>query len=297
MSFHLSAPGKTFIVGEYIALKGAATLVLTTPPYFELQATAKAASFPNYETLFHPESPAGKLVKAYAKLFDHFQLHFKDPYYGMGGFGASTAQYVMLNALKEHLLNTHLKDQELLTQYIQHAWSGQGWAPSGADLIAQRHGGLCIYHKVAQQLETISWPFPDLSYGLVHTGHKQATHTHLQQQIHFNEEPLKAVALRTIASVKDKERGSFIESIHEYGLLLREQNLVTHFTQEILKKMYAFPPIRAAKGCGALGADVVLILFHATDIHEIKDWLQEKKLKLIRAGIEVAKGVTLTEEI
>ena len=62
-TYHLSVPSKTFIVGEYIALKGGPTLILSTNPRFELKATSSNPYFSDIEKLAHPDSPAGKLIR------------------------------------------------------------------------------------------------------------------------------------------------------------------------------------------------------------------------------------------
>ena len=107
----------------------------------------------------------------------------------------------MLEALKSYVTETYLDDSELLSKYVSLAWNGQGSPPSGADLIAQRHGGLCFYHKAARKLEVLAWPFSDLSFGLIHTGNKLATHAHLQTLPSMDGSKLGEIALLTVESL------------------------------------------------------------------------------------------------
>ena len=62
-------PGKTFLVGEYAVLLGGASLGLATKPYFEFDYLQDVADADldlkrlKTEKSFHPDSPAGMLVK------------------------------------------------------------------------------------------------------------------------------------------------------------------------------------------------------------------------------------------
>jgi mevalonate kinase len=76
-------PGKTFLVGEYLALHGGPTLVALSKPCFELKAQAGAGSIGT----IHPESPAGQFISKHSDFFKKFDLEFVDPYQGLGGFG------------------------------------------------------------------------------------------------------------------------------------------------------------------------------------------------------------------
>ena len=53
----IKIPSKTFIIGEYLALQGTASMIMTTEPCFEFLPVQDGGE------LFHPESPAGMLSK------------------------------------------------------------------------------------------------------------------------------------------------------------------------------------------------------------------------------------------
>src|SRR4051812_36096175 len=104
----LSVPAKTFLVGEYLALSGGPSLVITTLPRFELETDPQALRNP-----FAFASPAGKLWES-----DPLKpkLKFRDPFEEAGGLGASTAQFALLYAaLRGKESVTNLRD--LLSTY------------------------------------------------------------------------------------------------------------------------------------------------------------------------------------
>ena len=119
-------PSKTFLVGEYIALSGHPAVLLTTTPCFKVQQIAE----PKLINI-HPLSPAGRL---WNDAHCDFGLSFEDPYQGMGGMGASTAQFIGVFQALNHQLSGEREEQALLEQYEQYAWSGKGRKPSGYDL-------------------------------------------------------------------------------------------------------------------------------------------------------------------
>ena len=53
-------PAKTFLVGEYLALTGGPSIILTTTPCFELRQCNNLGLHG-----VHPESPAGRLWAQY----------------------------------------------------------------------------------------------------------------------------------------------------------------------------------------------------------------------------------------
>ncbi|MGE0633718.1 MAG: hypothetical protein AB7O96_14990, partial [Pseudobdellovibrionaceae bacterium] len=136
MSLKLSIPGKTFLVGEYLALSGGAALIVCTEPRFKMKVKLKGSEANSSGLVgIHPQSPAGKFYSENQDVFSSFSLEFTDPYEGRGGFGASTAQFAMLYALntwKDTILlepERQLDLRELLEDYKKQAWSGEGLPP------------------------------------------------------------------------------------------------------------------------------------------------------------------------
>jgi hypothetical protein len=188
----LSVPGKTFLVGEYLALVGGPSLLLSTGPRFSLtvEADERADLHPGP---FHSLSPAGKYLTRHQRDLSRFDFKFSDPHLGRGGLGASSAQWVLLHAFRRGLHEALLNEQSgsldpasvewsaLLDEYRNCAWTGEGAAPSGADVVSQITGGITLFDGREFQVRRLTWGFPSLSFTLVRTGEKLATHDHLKR--------------------------------------------------------------------------------------------------------------------
>ena len=135
----IEIPAKTFLLGEYTATQGGPSLVCTTRPYFSLTAelTSHKPAPP-----FHPESPAGKWFSRHDALLAPYQFNFNNPY-DIGGLGASTAEFLGLYLFILKCQNkAPPSDNQLLADY-RAVCHQTGLPPSGADLLAQYHQGLC----------------------------------------------------------------------------------------------------------------------------------------------------------
>ena len=86
-----SSPGKVFLLGEYAVLDGSEAILAAIGPRFELLEVDDSDS----ET-FAGESPMGLLCRFARRLgANEFSWKFSDPHAGAGGFGASTAQFIL----------------------------------------------------------------------------------------------------------------------------------------------------------------------------------------------------------
>jgi len=118
----LSVPGKTFLVGEYLALSGGPSLLVATEPRFVLRVKAVAprgrAAHP-----FAAASPAGRYLSRVIR--DSEMFEFQDPHQGAGGLGASSAQFALLYAWQNNIDVPPTSDtlwSELLRDYRLSAW-------------------------------------------------------------------------------------------------------------------------------------------------------------------------------
>lgn len=287
--FQISVPSKTFLLGEYAVLKGHAAILLATEPRFKLIA-AKNPHSTFDATNIHPESPAGKLL-IQDDFYRQYEINFIDPYHGLGGFGASSAQFVMLYALKHN----EIKINEMLKEYKKFAWNGEGFPPSGLDLISQVHGSICYYLKNKNRLKLFSWPFPDLGYCLVHTGNKLSTHVHLSKLTNIDTVPLNKIVQTGLLSIEQGNEQAFIDSINQYEYSLRSQNLVIDHTQKIIEKLAHHHEILSCKGCGALGADVIFILYRIKMQEKVLSLIHQMNLNIITYGNQISKGIQIKE--
>lgn len=260
-------PAKTFLLGEYAALAGHPAFILTTSPSFELTLVGQ----PGLHGI-HPDSPAGKW---WLKHGDPNQgLLWEDPYDSQGGLGASSAQF-----LGAYLATPAASELSLLEAYRTCAWNGQGMVPSGYDVIAQSIGG-CVY-IAANCGERYPW-FEDLAFILVRTHHKLATHHHLQKlNLSHQLNGLAEIVATAKRSFELNESTGLIDAVNQYNQALSAQNLVAESTLAMMAELKQQKDILAMKGCGAMGADLLLILLSNEKLTELKATLTQQGLTIV----------------
>lgn len=261
-------PAKTFLVGEYVALTGGPAILLTTTPCFEISLSTSSDL-----NKIHPDSPAGKWWQLNNS--GNLSLDWHDPYNSIGGLGASSAQFLGAYFAVAHLnkqtpkkaaFNQNYLDN-LLEDYKSVAWNGIGTAPSGYDVVAQSMGGIVYFNKNTLHLQTYVWPFKKLAFILLHTGAKLATHNYLQTNFSLQD-------VRLLANIVESARDAFenvddnnlICAINNYYTQLFKMNLVASHTVSLIDKIKNQIDVLAIKGCGALGADILLLVVPANDL-------------------------------
>lgn len=275
-----SIPAKTFLLGEYAAISGHSAIILTTTPCFELTLDDQ-----NQLIQVHADSPAGIWWRN--QNTSHKGLLWHDPYFGCGGLGASSAQFLG-SYLASCALN-HIKPQltHLLESYDQVSWNNKGLKPSGYDVLAQSQSGCVFINKQRQQISCHDWPFADLSFILLHTGVKLATHHHLKDSA--LPKPVKRLSNlvdHAMNAFNTTHSHQLIQTINTYHQVLNQYHLVAPHSQQLIKQLlHEHREILAIKGCGALGADVILILLKKTELLSMKKKLTRSN-KLILATEE-----------
>ena len=273
MSKRLSAPGKTFLVGEYLALAGGPSILLSTGPRFQLKASLKSED--EAPTPFADQSPAARLMSHYPRDFQDYKFKFTDPHEGAGGLGASSAQWALLYALK---FGVSSRWEAVLDEYHRCAWGGAGAAPSGADVVSQMHGGITWYDGREFQARSLEWKFPSLSFTLIRTGAKLATHDHLRANPSAPTEILRQTVRETTQAFEDVNEDLLVASINRYAAVLQESGRTSENTLQLLNKINREPWAVASKGCGAMGADVVLVLHDLAGGKKAAAWAESQGL-------------------
>jgi mevalonate kinase len=291
----LSVPGKTFLAGEYLALVGGPSLILATGPRFSLKVRRAMAEEKNP---FHPASPAGLFYQKQASYFRQFALSFSDPYEGLGGFGASSAQFVLLHALWQMRNSANYESQpfldwhETVSDYRQ-GHQGNGYAPSGADVMAQSLGGLTYFQRRDGHVQTFAWPFEE-EILLFHSGKKVPTHEHLKEINDIPEARLSVpvqemkTALQTINSQK------LISALKEFTGILAEMNYVLPHTLAVVRELEKNKAVKVAKGCGALGADVILVIVEASERENVIAQAKKWSLRWISGSRGISNGFQMS---
>lgn len=287
LTLTLSVPSKTFLLGEYLALGGGPSIILNTAPRFELNVTNLNPGRGETTTPFAPGSPAGRLLARLAGEhsinLNEVAFQFHDPHRGAGGLGASSAQFALLYARSQSQqgLVPDLVWPEILAVYRECAWNGEGQAPSGADVVAQLTGGVCWFDGQNHVAERLSWGFASLSFTLVRTGFKLATHEHLMQVPAPRYQGLRECVALGKAAILDRRAQPLIEAVAQAGVLLDQAGLVAEATRGLLAEIKAYlPRVLAAKGCGAMGADVILLLHERSEQAAIRSWVEHRGLSI-----------------
>ncbi|WP_131783193.1 mevalonate kinase family protein [Legionella gresilensis] len=281
-------PAKTFLVGEYAALIDAPAIILTTEPNFEL--TIKE----NVSSLIHSNSPAGRFWCEQGQSLN--QLEWVDPYHGKGGLGASSAQFIGAYLADCHLKGDLPRDEKLLNNYYQYAWHGQGVKPSGYDVIAQSQHGCVYINNSNKTICCFDWVFKDISFILLHTGNKLATHSHLESaQLLPGFVNLKSIVKQAENAFKVSDSEKLIDAIDAYQRALTELYLVAPTTLEFLKQFKTNKDILAAKGCGALGMDILLLIVSSHKLNTLVDNLRKEQWLVLATSQDLFQGKKLLE--
>ncbi len=239
----IQVPGKIFISGEYAALKGLPALTVAVDPVFEFRTDLQAMA------AFHPDSPAG-LVNPFLR------GHFEDPYKGIGGLGRSTAEFIAATVESVQVR----KPWDLWRAYREVVARIQN-TPSGVDLLTQATGGYCAIRTRTQSLEKLSWNFQSLDWMALVTGHKVKTHEHLSQKFELGWQWVEDLNQKITEAFKDANEAEFIHLMKEWRQFLFENQLETQRTTELIELFLEIPGVVAAKGCGAMGSDVIFVLY------------------------------------
>ena len=286
-----SIPAKTFLLGEYVAITGAPAIVLTTSPCFELTLTEQ----PGFGGI-HPESPAGRWWLACG--FTDKGLVWHDPYQGHGGLGASSAQFLGAYMASMHILKKEARQDAMLEAYLQNAWGGVGMRPSGYDVLAQSMRG-CVYLDRQQSLyQCYTWPFQEMTFLLLHTGQKLATHHHLQAMSLPNDlDKLSAIVEQANHAFEQADDALMINAVNAYHQQLEKMDLVAEHSAKYIRVLREDADILAAKGCGAMGADVILILVPTKRALNVRSRLSEKGWNMIATRSDLYEEEALIEKI
>ncbi|MDX2346861.1 MAG: hypothetical protein QNK11_08325 [Legionella sp.] len=261
IDFKFEIPAKTFLLGEYVALQGGPAIILTTTPCFEIGLTKKT------NLSIHPDSPAGRFWQA---LNMKQQLRFYDPYGGIGGLGASSAEFLGAYLASLSIQHQSLTESALLEAYWTFSLkANQGMRPSGYDVLAQAQSGCVYLNRNQSDNKQYAWCFEDIAFVLLHTGQKLPTHEHLQN-LYLTE------AANLLSPIVDLGKKAFdtsnsallIEAVNAYAKQLLALDLVAKHTQAQINQLSQNPDVLAVKGCGALGADVLFTLVPKTRLIE-----------------------------
>lgn len=296
-----SIPGKAFLAGEYLALKGGPALTAAVGPRFRLDV--KSATSENLKNPFHANSPAGKFWNQNQTFFKNYEVHFVDSHNGMGGWGGSTAEFALLYSFYDWAQNLRedFNEEEndfdlkkMLNDYQNFSDGGGVFRPSGADLIGQMSGELTYFDRELGKVESFAWPFSDsenaIGFILARSGVKLSTHEHLKELKEFSSENLARQMDKVYSGLSKRNSEYFLEGVRGYAVELERLNFVAPQTLKILRQLES-PIILAKKGCGALGADVVCVFFNEKNRSQVMELLDRAGLEPVASNLVLETGI------
>jgi hypothetical protein len=186
------------------------------------------------------------------------------------------------------------QSESLLRAYLQFSWKGKGTSPSGYDVLAQTQAGCVYIERRNQVLTSFPWPFADIAFLLLHSGQKLATHYHLQT-MHLPKgvellPPLVEQAKQAFSSVQSSV---LVQAVNAYQAQLASMGLIAKHSLVQLDLLTKIPGVLAAKGCGALGADILLLLVQLSTLKETLLYLQEQSWDVLATQQELYLGPAL----
>lgn len=296
MNFHFKAPSKTFLLGEYGVLKEGPAIVINTPPFFELKVQRGQESDCSG---IHPLSPAGKWLRMHTHLFNNLKIEFIDPWQGSGGFGASSAQFLFVHMMTQVLLGhfpfmEKQKYLDLLLNDFLDLHEGMGIRPSGADVLAQYLGGVSRIAVKRNQSSTQCWPFEFKNFLLFKTGHKINSHEHLRSLSGPELAEVAEMAKRCLFFFEESQWSAFAESLNQFQGLLSKNHWVYERTLSRIHEILAWPEVEAVKGCGAMGADALILLCEDSVSEILKRKCIDLGLKWVGDKFSITDGLSLT---
>lgn len=299
----ISIPAKTFLVGEYLALSGGPSVVVTTAPVFTFSWLHEDSRSPELNHPFHSESPAARFLKGISLRSGRISIDFNDPYRGSGGFGGSTAEFLGAWMLSRWLDGEAIAstDTEWCVEVRDYQdqicpiWTSERLGggrfmdvlnayavfeprASGADLLAQLTGGIAIWDRNKQVMRKQVWPFEGLELSLLRTGRKVKTHEYLKTVGPLAVEAHRELELWVQDSIQafafaDADR--LIAAVRGVSKTLEAYGLVAEHTLQALRDLADISGVRAAKGCGAMGADVVAVLHDPSAVQPLVELCRE----------------------
>lgn len=248
---------------------------------------------------FHSASPAGQWLKKHPQI--KYAISSYDPHNSQGGFGFSSAQfnlvYLLGKILEEGkaLGDSSVSEVDLLKMWTDYrSLDFKGHIPSGVDILSQWIGKVCLFSPDPFHVSSLDWPFKDLNFFLVRTGIKFNTWEHLKEIKESDFSELADIAKEAILSIKNEDEKYFILAVNEYSTCLEKLSLLHNNTSFLLNELKKIKSIVAAKGCGAMGAEVVAVFFHPKGQSEVESVLREYSIVAHRedltCGVNIHKS-------
>jgi mevalonate kinase len=306
MNLKISSPAKVFLLGEYSVLNGGLGFLMAAGPRFEMQIKSEGSG--NVQGI-HPDSPAGIWIRNRRQVFQNVDVAFQDPYHGIGGLGASSAQFLMTYTTELMLKNPETfkehKAEVINNKIVEGSWrayrmneyiSQEGVRPSGADLVAQTVGGFSLFQSEPFQVGKTQWQSDDYEIVVVHTNQKLATHEHLRGLKNIETDELQWIAQEAMEALNEENWDRYFASVNDYHAELLEMGLVAEHTKNYVASLISKPFVLAAKGSGAMGSDLLTIYIRKENRQHLVQFLEQLNLKILLTSDDVSGGLIIEND-
>lgn len=285
----LSIPSKIFLIGEYAVMGKGSAWVAAVEPRFRYALSSTVSTF-----------AAGSPAARFAEKQGLVNGTYFDPWNGDGGFGGSTAEFAFA-AYQFGIRDPLLAHAEYLKLHVENPTSEAGPLPSGADLLAQWHGGVIEWNAETKTLSDLTdaiSELPLLAFSASHlSGRKTKTHEHLDRLGSIEEKmdsllPIIELARSALSAQDYSMLGTafsfYAERLAEYGW----ETEAAHADRIAFSEL---PEVLGAKGCGAMQTDAMIVLlpnFSDEDaVEEVIRFGEARGLRLLSRGFSRVNGI------
>jgi hypothetical protein len=160
-------------------------------------------------------------------------------------------------------------------------------------MVAQVLGGIAYFDYSLGKVERMQWPFSDLGFALISTGNKLPTHEHLNSLGDFSSDELSRAVNEIYLAMAQADSQKFISGLLTFQDCLNKNKLIAESTKQILGILSQLP-LLAAKGCGALGADVVCVIYQLEEEMAVIGGLTALGYQPIATHKELTEGLKIS---
>ncbi|MEC8063408.1 MAG: hypothetical protein VX112_00995 [Pseudomonadota bacterium] len=294
-------PYKTFLLGEYAVLEYRQALLIASKPGFSIDvknATSCDAFGAIKQSLgFLHSCPIEREWQSCFEISPFRVMLQQKPLKGFGSSGAWMWTALILRFYFQHgiwpELDSHFFQKSMSYYFTLYNHLPKRRRPSGGDMASQ-YFGLCSHidlHKLV--CHKMSWPFIGIGFVLLSTGAKVQTYQHLSMAS-FTVVDLQNIFDRALTAWYDRNASVFIREFIHYQNTLAKQGLQHPNTTFLLEKVSNSSGFIAAKGCGALGAEVICVLYDSNFKQQCLDYYLTLDLHVIATDSDLSPGLSVT---
>lgn len=315
-TFSVSLPSKTFFAGEYLALLDGPAILLNTDPRFDNKFELNTEKEFYSNPIEDEENPLSIYWEENEDFLLDFDYDFIDPYQGRGGFGASSARwagfYAFVNqyhpAMSIFFDRTQNKndftkniDFSFIETFLEkyRSFTKSKFPPSGYDVISQWIGKVAYIDIKNKVLKRFDWPFDGLSFVLIKSKEKIATHEHLKNLDKKSDIPGKEIRTcveKVLTAFETKNQSLLIEGINENYEVLKKASLLAPEAMKVIEDLKKQEYVLAAKGCGALGADVYCVIVKTENLPQFVNYGTSQTMDLAASEANLSHGIEVSTD-